>query len=187
MSAAEGTLLFPNAERHLRPLAEIREIFAAVPEAIARTMEIAERCRFSLDELKYEYPTELRPPAQTPLEYLTQLTWQGAAEPLSGRLAGKGAAADRIELQLIGELRYEVVLSHRVGFGAVRPVAEHLVPGPRLGGELGGVLLLGSDVGRSGDERSAVRAVHQPRAERGAGYRRRLRARAARGGAAVCV
>src|SRR5262249_16176582 len=50
VSAAEGTLLFPNAERHLRTLDEIRELFAAEPAAVKRTMEIAERCHFSLDE-----------------------------------------------------------------------------------------------------------------------------------------
>ena len=60
VAAAEGTLLFPNAERHLRPVEEIRELFADAPDAIARTMEIAERCTFSLDELRYEYPTNSR-------------------------------------------------------------------------------------------------------------------------------
>jgi error-prone DNA polymerase len=107
VAAAEGTLLFPNAERHLRPLDAIREIFATAPDAIARTMEIADRCRFSLDELKYEYPTELAPAEQTPLEYLTQLTWQGAAERYPDSLPEKVRQQIESELQLIGELHYE--------------------------------------------------------------------------------
>ncbi len=107
VSAAEGTLLFPNAERHLRSLEEIRELFADAPEAIARTIEIAERCRFSLDELKYEYPTELAPVGQTPLEYLTQLTWQGAAERYPAGLSEKVRQQIEYELQLVGELHYE--------------------------------------------------------------------------------
>jgi error-prone DNA polymerase len=107
VSAAEGTLLFPNAERHLRPVEEIRALFADAPDAIARTIEIAERCTFSLDELRYEYPTELAPEGQTPLEYLTQLTWQGAAERYPGGVPEKIRHQIEYELQLIGELHYE--------------------------------------------------------------------------------
>ena len=107
VSAAEGALLFPNAERHLRSVDEIREIFVAAPDAIARTMEIAERCRFSLDELKYEYPTELAPAGQTPLEYLTQLTWQGAAERYPDGLPEKVRRQIEFELELIGDVHYE--------------------------------------------------------------------------------
>ena len=59
------------------------ELFAAAPEAVARTVEIADRCTFSLDELRYEYPDELCPPGTTPLEYLTRLTWDGRCPPLS--------------------------------------------------------------------------------------------------------
>ncbi len=61
VAAAEGTLLFPNAQRHLRSVEEIRELFADAPDALSRTIEIADRCTFSLDELRYEYPTELAP------------------------------------------------------------------------------------------------------------------------------
>lgn len=107
VSAAEGPLLFPNAERHLRSLEEIRELFADAPEAIARTIEIAERCQFSLDELKYEYPTELAPTGQTPLEYLTQLTWQGAAKRYPGGLPEKVRQQIEYELELVAELHYE--------------------------------------------------------------------------------
>jgi error-prone DNA polymerase len=107
VAAGEGTLLFPNASRHLRPLEEIRALFAAAPEAIARTTEIAERCRFSLDELRYEYPTELAPEGQTPLEYLTQLTWQGAAERYPGGVPEKVRHQLKYELELVRDLRYE--------------------------------------------------------------------------------
>ena len=57
---------------------EMRELFARAPDALRRTVEIADRCTFSLDELRYEYPEELAPPGQTPLEYLSRLTWEGA-------------------------------------------------------------------------------------------------------------
>jgi error-prone DNA polymerase len=107
VSAAEGTQLFPNAERHLRSLDEIREIFSDTPDAITRTLEIAERCRFSLDELKYQYPKELAPPGKTPFEYLTELTWKGSIERYPNGLLEKNRTQIESELQLIGELQYE--------------------------------------------------------------------------------
>jgi error-prone DNA polymerase len=107
VSAAEGTLLFPNAQRHLRPVDEIRALFAAAPDAVARTIEIADRCRFSLDELRYEYPTELAPPGKSPLEYLTQLTWQGADERYPAGVPEKVRQQLKYELELIRDLRYE--------------------------------------------------------------------------------
>jgi error-prone DNA polymerase len=107
VSAAEGKFLFPNAERHLRSLDELQAIFAAAPEALARTCEIAERCRFSLEELKYEYPTELAPEGKTPLEYLTQLTWEGAERRYPAGLSDKVRQQIEHELELIGQLHYE--------------------------------------------------------------------------------
>ena len=105
--AAEAGLLFPNAERCLLPVERLVEKFATCPEAVARTKEIADRCQFSLDELRYEYPEELAPPGLTPLEYLTQLTWQGAAERYPCGIPPKVHELIEHELRLIAELRYE--------------------------------------------------------------------------------
>ena len=55
-------------------------LFARYPEALARTLEIAERCRFSLDELAYQYPDETqrtRPHRRS--RRWSRLTWEGAA------------------------------------------------------------------------------------------------------------
>jgi error-prone DNA polymerase len=38
-------------------------LFSRYPEALARTIDIAARCRFSLDELSYQYPEERAMPA----------------------------------------------------------------------------------------------------------------------------
>ena len=46
---------FANSQRHLRSLAEIADLYRDVPNAIERTVEIAEQCTFTLDELRYEY------------------------------------------------------------------------------------------------------------------------------------
>ncbi|WP_374344920.1 PHP domain-containing protein [Phenylobacterium sp.] len=67
-----------NADRHLKPAAEMHRLFPNYPEALARTVEIADRCRFSLEELKYQYPDEVSEPGKTPQETLTELAWEGA-------------------------------------------------------------------------------------------------------------
>ena len=67
-----------SGDRHLKPTAEMHRLFARYPEALARTSEIAERCRFSLDELAYQYPDEATIPGLTPQEALERLTWEGA-------------------------------------------------------------------------------------------------------------
>jgi error-prone DNA polymerase len=105
--AEAGEHLFPNAERYMKSPLEMSERFARARGAIARTLEIAERSTFSLDELRYEYPEELAPAGQTPLEYLTRLAWKGARKRYPGGVPDKVRSLVEHELQLIGELRYE--------------------------------------------------------------------------------
>ena len=54
-----GDRLFPNAERHLRPLADLAALYP--PALLRETLAVAERCRFRLGELQYAYPHELVP------------------------------------------------------------------------------------------------------------------------------
>lgn len=107
VAAADGEMLFSNAQRHLRELEDLRVMFARYPEAIRRTVEIAERSHFSLDELRYEYPTELAPDGQTPLQFLMQLTWQGAAVRYPNGIPDTVRKQLEHELSLIDELHYE--------------------------------------------------------------------------------
>jgi len=102
-----GQRRFPNAERHLKAPAAMTELFADCPSAITRTIEIADRCNFSLDELRYDYPEELCPPGQTPLEHLTHLTWEGARQRYPEGIPDKVRRLIEHELTLIAELRYE--------------------------------------------------------------------------------
>ena len=104
--AQAGSLLFANAERHLKAPAEMARLFAAYPEAVARTVEVAAACRFSLDELRYEYPTEVGGDGRTPQEELARLTWIGATERYGGNLPDKVRRQLNHELTLIGELNY---------------------------------------------------------------------------------
>ncbi|WJS86348.1 error-prone DNA polymerase [Paracoccus sp. TOH] len=95
-----------HADRYLKPPAEMRRLFARWPEALARTIEIADRCRFSLDELRYQYPEERDDPALTPQETLVRMTWQGAANRYPEGVPDEVTAALRHELTLIGKLDY---------------------------------------------------------------------------------
>ncbi len=105
--AQAGEALFPNAERYLKSPKEMLARFAAAPGAAERSREIADRCTFSLDQLRYEYPEELAPPGKTPLAYLAKLTWQGAAGRYPEGVPDKVRGLIEHELALIGELRYE--------------------------------------------------------------------------------
>src|SRR6516165_535721 len=78
--AEAGYRLVANAERHLKPPQEMARLFRGHQDMVERTLEIVDRCRFSLDELRYEYPEEPVPKGQTPQQRLAELTWQGAAE-----------------------------------------------------------------------------------------------------------
>ena len=105
--AEAGDALFPNAERYLKDPDEMARRFARAPGAVERSCEIAARATFSLDELRYEYPEELAPAGQTPLAYLTQLAWSGAAERYPGGVPEKVRRLIEHELELIAQLRYE--------------------------------------------------------------------------------
>ncbi|MGE0759680.1 MAG: error-prone DNA polymerase, partial [Pirellulaceae bacterium] len=105
--ADAGERRFPNAQRHLKPWEELRAAYARAPEALARTVEVAERCTFSLDELRYEYPEELAPAGQTPLAYLRALVQTGAAKRFPTGVPAKVQALLDHELALIEQLHYE--------------------------------------------------------------------------------
>jgi error-prone DNA polymerase len=109
--AEAGLRLSVNAERHLKAPAEMARLFAAFPDAIARTLAIAQSCRFSLDELKYEYPDEPVPPGKTAQEHLEDLTWAGAQKRYPKDKYPNGIPDDvrkrlNDELTLIGKLDY---------------------------------------------------------------------------------
>ncbi len=102
-----GKRLFANAERHLKPVDALARLFVEHPRALQRTTEIAQRCTFSLDELRYEYPEEFRPLDRTPSEYLSDLTWRGARDRFPDGVPPKVVKQIKHELALIAELSYE--------------------------------------------------------------------------------
>ena len=103
---AAGARLDRGAEHHLRAPAEMARLLARHPEAIARTDELVERCVFSLDDLSYQYPSEIDDPALTPQQTLERQTWKGAAIRYPDGVPEAVAAQLRHELALIETLAY---------------------------------------------------------------------------------
>lgn len=95
-----------HADRYLKPPQEMARLFSRCPEAAARTMEIVERCRFSLDNLAYQYPDEVSVPGQTPQQALEALTWEGARSVYPDGIPDDVAETLRHELGLIGRMNY---------------------------------------------------------------------------------
>jgi error-prone DNA polymerase len=104
--AAAGFRLVANAERHLKPATEMARLFHGHEDALAASVEIVERCRFSLDELRYEYPEVPVPPGMTPQSRLTQLAWEGATEKFPKGLPDKIRDRIKHELALIEQLNF---------------------------------------------------------------------------------
>lgn len=103
---AAGTRIKPNAEHALKNRAEFAALFADDPDAVARTREVAERCTFALNELRYRYPLERLPEGTTSSAWLRTLTFAGAAERYGGRVPSEVAAQLDRELEIIGDLDY---------------------------------------------------------------------------------
>ncbi|HFB98212.1 MAG TPA: DNA polymerase III subunit alpha, partial [Bryobacterales bacterium] len=75
-----GRLLARNAERHLKPAADMARLFADLPEAVNNTLELAAQIGFTLADLGYEFPRYPVPPGETMNGLLRRLTFQGARE-----------------------------------------------------------------------------------------------------------
>lgn len=101
-----GFRLDANAERHLKPPREMAQIFEAWPEALEATIEIADRCRFSLDELRYEYPEEIVEPGISAFEDLKRRTWAGAKVRYPQGVPEAVTKQIDHELKLIGAREY---------------------------------------------------------------------------------
>ncbi|HBF29455.1 error-prone DNA polymerase [Rhizobium sp.] len=95
-----------HADRYLKPPAEMYRLFPRYHDAVARTTTLAARCRFSLDELAYQYPEERQFPDLTPQQALEKLTWEGAENRYPDGLPDKVRNSLEHELRLIAQLDY---------------------------------------------------------------------------------
>ncbi|MDY1032515.1 error-prone DNA polymerase [Stenotrophomonas sp. CFBP8980] len=100
-----GAFLFRNGEHHLRTRRALGNIH---PHALLHTaVVLARRCRFRLDEVRYQYPAELVPDGHTPSSWLRELTLRGMRERWPEGVPDAVAMQIDSELALIADMKYE--------------------------------------------------------------------------------
>ena len=100
-----GFELAPNAEQHLRSRLSLANLYPQ--QALNETVRIANRCVFSLDELRYEYPEELVPEGETAASYLRKEAYMGAHWRFPSGIPANVQQQLEHELSLIAEMAYE--------------------------------------------------------------------------------
>ncbi|MGB3315372.1 MAG: error-prone DNA polymerase [Albidovulum sp.] len=101
-----GRAAMIHAEQRLRSQAEMLKIFKGHEAAVHRTGEITGRLTFSLDELRYEYPSEISA-GEDPTARLTRLTRDGLNWRYPQGVPEKVRKMADHELALIARLKYE--------------------------------------------------------------------------------
>ncbi len=101
-----GRVLRPNAEHALKAPIAFARLFHDDPAAVARTLEVAERCTFSMSDLRYRYPSERLPDGTTSIEWLRRLSFEGASRIYGGAVPTDVGAQLEKELAVIEKLDY---------------------------------------------------------------------------------
>ncbi|HJN74043.1 MAG TPA: error-prone DNA polymerase [Myxococcota bacterium] len=100
-----GHLLQSNAERHLKA-ASMQALFLDQPDWLRNTHDVAERCRFRLDQLHYQYPSEVVPPGHTAMSWLRVLVAEGSSWRWPEGAPESVLALIEHELRLIEEMDF---------------------------------------------------------------------------------
>ena len=101
-----GLALQPSAERYLRPRVRLGGIYP--PQLLANTLVVAQRCNFSLESIRYQYPLETVPAGMTPAQALRQFTIEGSRKRYPKGVPWKVRRQLVHELRLIADCRYEM-------------------------------------------------------------------------------
>ncbi len=117
---AAGLRLQANAERYLKPPAQMARLFRGHESALERTMQVARACAFSLRELSYQYPDEPVPPGWTAQRRLIRLTFKGARE----RLGRDGPVPLKLRRQIVSELKLIKALNYPNYFLTVHDIVD---------------------------------------------------------------
>jgi len=149
-----GLALKANAELHLRTRARLAALYP--PAWLAATLVVAQRCSFSLNALRYQYPREAVLPGLSPARNPAPPHARRRPAAVPARPAGQRADADRARARADCRDALRDVFFDGVRHRAFRPQPGHLVPGTRIGGQLGGVLLPGRDRAAPGAHQLAV-------------------------------
>lgn len=96
--------LLSNSEQSLRPLKKLQQLFPT--ELLDNSQKLADLCHFSLDELSYQYPTELVPEGKTAMQHLRDLVKAGQAQRFPEGVSAQIQQTIDKELDLIEQLNY---------------------------------------------------------------------------------
>ena len=77
---AAGRRLAANAERYLKPAAQMLRLFADQPEAVRESLALAERLQFTMNDLGYRFPTYPVPSGESEMSFLRKITEVGARD-----------------------------------------------------------------------------------------------------------
>ena len=100
-----GSRVQANSERYLKPLLLLQRDYPA--DLLKESAAIAERCTFSLAELRYQYPNEVVPKHKDASEFLRDITLHGAQQRWPKGVPELVKSLLDKELALIAELKYE--------------------------------------------------------------------------------
>ncbi len=101
-----GHAICENAEHDLKPADELGRLFADDPACLRRTLDIAEQCAFSLDDLRYRYPEEHLPSGRSEQGWLRELAFRGARSRYRGKVPADVRTQLERELKIIRSLDY---------------------------------------------------------------------------------
>jgi error-prone DNA polymerase len=101
-----GHTICANAEHDLKSIGEVEHLFADDLACIRRTLDIAEQCTFTLDDLRYRYPEEHLPSGRNEQGWLRELTFRGARTRYQGKVPADVRTQLERELQIIQKLDY---------------------------------------------------------------------------------
>jgi error-prone DNA polymerase len=93
-------------DRNLKSPEEMERRFAAFPDAIQASADIADQCRFDLGEIQYQYPYEQVMEGHSAQEALAALTWEAAARMFPDGVPEDYRSQIAHELRLIDQLGY---------------------------------------------------------------------------------
>ena len=101
-----GHVLNANGERFIKSADQMADLFRSCPEALAETVRLADRIRFDLKDLQYEYPHEPVPQGWTPNAWLACLVWRAANKRYGKRIPKKIRKSIKVELAFIREEKF---------------------------------------------------------------------------------
>lgn len=104
--ADAGRCLPAHADHYPKTDQAMARLFAARPDALAATLELADRCHFSLRELRYDYPIDPVPDGRTPQQELERLALIGADWRYPAGVPEKVRHLLDYEFKLIAQLNY---------------------------------------------------------------------------------